>query len=399
MGVCGYDRGRNVIMTGKALVEIPFLGALYDRHSGIRLDQATRRMFERDLLGLSETEVITYFHNNLCMPAIVALDEAELNVYLDMLEKGLCPKSAENRENPFYGYLRWLCWVLPGHHEIMVTDENSRSYPKEKKLQKQWLFQGTFKRLFMHTLEDWNRYNYTGSGLYFRGDEARKARNILNFRLCNLMLHRKYDKMSPEAVEECLKALKDKIRHSTDIEGNLFWMGQAMFDEVRAMFARSMAEDRAWLARLRTLMASRQILGDFSPGEQSPSAHSLVSALANRVALLDDSISDLTTDMQDYKKFSSRDSREIGKTEYVLGTIEYDVLLQDEKEDEKDSSLWKVEMLVQLDDKCSIELGKDVAGRVRRHLERWTSPENPLTVTATVFGPNGLEEVVTVKKH
>jgi len=100
-----------------------------------------------------------------------------------------------------------------------------------------------------------------------------------------------------------------------------------------------------------------KILKPFFPDERTPTAMKLYKRFCQEIATLDNEAKALIVKMQES---GLAERYEIGASEYVAGTVKFEL-----------TDLTAIIISVQLENDCSKELGDDIHGRARRHIEIW----------------------------
>ena len=139
-------------------------------------------------------------------------------------------------------------------------------------------------------------------------------------------------------------------------------------------------QQRLGIARTRngrSVLAKNDIrcakfLKNFKLEERSPSAIKLAECLLKNVFLLDNAVFQLLKNMQ---SGWGLEREKIGESEYVIGKIEATI-----------DALQVISITVKLPNECAAELGADVFGRARRHVEAWRKDHIGNNVSITVEG-------------
>jgi len=158
-------------------------------------------------------------------------------------------------------------------------------------------------------------------------------------------------------------------------------MEEEMPQEIRKILILSRARSGGWELAKRDIR-NAELLEPFDPDNRSPQAINLFQAISEKIKEFDQRVAELLKAMQPSGYGNYWQSDQIGASEYVRGTISvtYGPLPVVGK---------FLGVQVALEDKCPEELGRDIFGRARRHIETWIKGQNDwrgLLVSLTVRG-------------
>ncbi len=158
-------------------------------------------------------------------------------------------------------------------------------------------------------------------------------------------------------------------------------MDEEMPQRVREILVFARARSGGWGLAKRDIR-NAELLEPFDPDNRSPQAVHLFRAISEKIKEFDQRVAKLLEAMQPKNYAASWESDKIGASEYVRGTISvtYGPLPVVGR---------FVGVQVALEDKCPEELGRDIFGRARRHIEAWVKDQRDwpgLLVSLTVRG-------------
>jgi len=180
-----------------------------------------------------------------------------------------------------------------------------------------------------------------------------------------------------QVYEEERKGILDLIRQHT---GCLFkpdnleeWISQPYVpEEIKQILVIARARNGGAELVERDIR-NNKLLACFEPDKRSPAALALFKGFGNRIAGFDLVVQELLQAMQP----SGWDfgSDKIGESDYVAGTISIEY-----------PELGELVVKVELKPDCTEELGRDIFGRARRHLEQWCKKHTVKQVKLCVCG-------------
>lgn len=181
-------------------------------------------------------------------------------------------------------------------------------------------------------------------------------------------------------AEAILQILREKLQHFPPVviermlfEKPLFSRGWPGAFQNAMIIARARNGGRELVQRD---IRNAEFLQAFRLEERSQAALGTAKSFLGHLFRFDVSVQELKKEMQ---KGWSIDRAKIGESEYVDGEI----LL------EYTEGLTDMTIMVKLPEDCSEELGRDIHGRARRHIDRWLDKGKGIRVSLIVLGGQG----------
>src|SRR3989338_6447535 len=157
---------------------------------------------------------------------------------------------------------------------------------------------------------------------------------------------------------------------------------EEMPDKIRDILIFARARSGGWELAKRDIR-NAELLEPFDPDNRSPQAINLFQAISEKIKEFDQRAVGLLEAMQPSGYGNYWKSDQIGASDYVRGTISVTYGHLPTRFGEF------LGVQVALEDKCPEELGRDIFGRARRHIEAWIKDQNDwrgLLVSLTVRG-------------
>lgn len=178
--------------------------------------------------------------------------------------------------------------------------------------------------------------------------------------------------VSPEEQKQIISLIKEQDARFNPEELEK-WMKQpslpSEFERILAIARTRNGGWNLWRADIR----NAELVRPFVPEERSEAAIELFKRDAETKASVDRSVQKLIESMTEGHSWSGRE--EIGKSEYVLGKIEF-----------KYNHLFEVIISIQVDSEYPEALFQDNFGRARRHINSWIKEHHPFKIHLIMTG-------------